>query len=230
MISILALIKYPNYQTPPSKGHVSGFKQAKPSEQHWDHSRFRGHLVLALAAVSPHTHTHAFALYFGVILRFSASRSYTLSDTRTHRQPVGCKYPSALARWGGEREWVSEAEEWEEKNSWRRRRRGERAWRNRRMLQSRYSNCLCGIVFLNMSSGLSLCACDCVCVLMCVWVNETLTALQGLFAPRENATGQHACRGQSLQGQDVLTLLPEKQRQCVCLCVTDVCVKEESRW
>lgn len=33
---------------------------------------------------------------------------------------------------------------------------------------SRYSNCLCGIVFLNMSSGLGLCACDCVCAYVCV--------------------------------------------------------------
>lgn len=42
---------------------------------------------------------------------------------------------------------------------------------------------------------------------------ESLTALQGLFAPRQYSAGQHARRGQSLQGQHVLTLLPERQTE-----------------
>lgn len=105
IISILALIKYPNYQTPPSKGHVSGFKQAKPSEQHWDHSRFRGHLVLALAAVSSHTHMHLPC----ILVSFSGSQplARTLSLTLAH---TGNQWAvSILQRWRGEVERRSES-------------------------------------------------------------------------------------------------------------------------
>lgn len=39
-----------------------------------------------------------------------------------------------------------------------------------------------------------------------------LTALQRLFASRQDSTGQHPRRSQALERQHVLTLLPEKYK------------------
>lgn len=40
-----------------------------------------------------------------------------------------------------------------------------------------------------------------------------LTALQGLLPSRKHATGEHACRGQALQGQNTLTLFSGRHRR-----------------
>lgn len=191
------------------------------SEQHWGHRRVRGHLVLAVAGVSSlsQSHMQAHALLSGGVYLFTLLLfTFCLSLTHmTSRLLVS----SASVRWGGE----SEAEGWEEIISSRggeEERRLEGIWR---------WSCVyfVGVFYLFVCSGLSLSVCVCVYKRVCGWV-KTLTALQGLFAPRQHSARQHACRGQPLQGQHVLTLLPERRTDMVCVCVTGVWIKRESRW
>ncbi len=131
--------------------HVSGFSHVRPSEQHWDHSRFRGHLVLAAAAVSSHApHTLLLSVweYLPLCITFchSLTLSLSLSLTHTHNQQAVSILGAGEVRW---REWVSQwGRGMRGEQQQQRRRRGKRAGRNRRMVQSRYLNCVCVCVYL----------------------------------------------------------------------------------
>lgn len=43
----------------------------------------------------------------------------------------------------------------------------------------------------------------------------SLTALQGLFPSGKHSAGEHACRGQALQGQNTLTLFSGRHKRVV---------------